>query len=280
MTIFATATATPTIIITPTQSKIVSAFLSQLLLFLILPETGLLMGNGSAMTLGSNIGTRKSQWQLVDYLQRTRAFTKDAVRNVLLSVDRAHFAPNYPYEDRPQSIGYGATISAPHMHAAALEHLVDVIDEDSHILDVGSGSGYLAVCFAKLIGPRGKVVGIEHIEELVHLSIRNVRKNYSELLDSDRLKLVVGDGRNGWPQEAPYQAIHVGAAAPEVPKPLIDQLAIGGRMVIPVGTYNQKFLQIDKLANGEITRRHLADVIYVPLTSKSNQIGSGRDGSL
>lgn len=267
-------------LITPPSKIACILLLSQLLLILFFPQTGLFMGNGGAMTLGSNIGTRTSQWQLVDYLQRSGAFTKNAVRNVLLSVDRADFSSSYPYEDRPQSIGHGATISAPHMHASALEHLIDVIDEDSHILDVGSGSGYLAACFAKLIGPRGKVVGIEHIEELVNLSIQNVQKNNSELLDSGRLQLVVGDGRNGWAQEAPYQAIHVGAAAPEVPKPLIDQLAIGGRMVIPVGTYNQKFLQIDKLANGEITRRHLADVIYVPLTSKSNQIGSGWDGSL
>lgn len=261
-------------IITPTP-KITILLPLFFLLFFGFPRAGLLMNNGTIA-----MSTRTSQWQLVDYLQRTRAFTKNIVRDVLLSIDRADFSPSYPYEDRPQSIGYGATISAPHMHAAALEHLIDVIGEESHILDVGSGSGYLAACFAKLVGPRGKTVGVEHIEELVDLSIRNVRKNNADLLDSGRLQLVVGDGRNGWPQEAPYQAIHVGAAASEIPKSLIDQLAIGGRMVIPVGTYNQKFLQIDKLANGEITRKHLADVIYVPLTSKNNQIGSGRDESL
>jgi protein-L-isoaspartate(D-aspartate) O-methyltransferase len=65
-----------------------------------------------------------------------------------------------------QYIGQGATISAPHMHAAALEHLIDVIREDSHVLDVGSGSGYLATCFAKLIGPTGRVIGIDHIDKL------------------------------------------------------------------------------------------------------------------
>jgi protein-L-isoaspartate(D-aspartate) O-methyltransferase len=70
----------------------------------------------------------------------------------------------------------------------------------------------------------------------------------------------------------------VGAAAPEIPQTLVEQLAIGGRMLIPVGKYNQEFLQIDKLANGRITQKRLYDVIYVPLTSKTEQIA--RDGSL
>lgn len=113
----------------------------------------------------------------------------------------------------------------------ALEGLLSVIRPDSHILDVGSGSGYLTVCFAKMvsrylesiisvrqIGPNGTVVGIEHIDELVTLSEKNIRKHHADLLDSGRIKLVVGDGRKGYEPEAPYDAIHVGAAAKELPQ--------------------------------------------------------------
>uniref|UniRef100_A0A914BXB5 Protein-L-isoaspartate O-methyltransferase n=1 Tax=Acrobeloides nanus TaxID=290746 RepID=A0A914BXB5_9BILA len=191
----------------------------------------------------------------------------------MLSVDRADFAPSNPYSDSPIGIGHGATISAPHMHATALHYLEDVIKNDSHILDVGSGSGYLTMCFAKMIGPNGKVVGIEHIPELVELSIKNIKKSDASLLENGVIKIVEGDGREGYPKEAPYDAIHVGAAAPELPSQLIDQLAVGGRMVIPVGTNYQEFLQIDKTAPDKVEKKTLMGVMYVPLTSRDQQTG-------
>ena len=86
----------------------------------------------------------------------------------------------------------------------------------SPALDVGSGSGYLTVCFAQMVGPQGKVVGIDHIKELVDWSESNVKKNHRDLLGG-RVKLVVGDGRQGYAADGPYHAIHVGAAAPHLP---------------------------------------------------------------
>ena len=91
-------------------------------------------------------------------------------------------------------------------------------------MDVGSGSGYLTVCFAKMVGPTGKVVGIDHIKELVNWSESNVKKNNGDLLASGQIKLVVGDGRQGYAQDGPYHAIHVGAAAPTLPQALVEQL--------------------------------------------------------
>ena len=82
---------------------------------------------------------------------------------------------------------------------------------------MGSGSGYLTVCFAQMVGTSGKVVGIDHIKELVEWSESNVKKNNKDLLN-DRIKLVVGDGRQGYAQNGPYHAIHVGAAAPTLPQ--------------------------------------------------------------
>ncbi|KTG03347.1 hypothetical protein cypCar_00014518 [Cyprinus carpio] len=142
----------------------------------------------------------------------------DRVYDVMLATDRAHFSRCNPYMDSPQSIGYQATISAPHMHAYALELLHDHLYEGAKALDVGSGSGILSVCFARMVGPKGKVIGIDHIKELVEDSIANVKKDDPSLISSGRIKLIVGDGRMGFTEEAPYDAIHVGAAAPTVPQ--------------------------------------------------------------
>ncbi|MFH4978953.1 hypothetical protein AB6A40_005662 [Gnathostoma spinigerum] len=212
---------------------------------------------------------------LVENLKRNGIFSSERVRKAMLAVDRGDFCSHNAYYDSPETIGYNATISAPHMHASALEMLKDHLTEGDRALDVGSGSGYLTVCMAKMVGRTGKVVGIDHINELVEQSKRNILKNHSDLLESGRVVMVVGDGREGYKDEAPYKAIHVGAAAPEIPPMLVEQLASGGRMLIPVGAAhgNQRFLQVDKDLSGKVTVQDLMGVIYVPLTSRERQLG-------
>ena len=134
-----------------------------------------------------------------------------------------------------QSINYNVTISAPHMHTYCLEILKDHLKPGGKSLDVGFGSGYLTVAMSKMMGDQGTSVGIEHIKELCDFAEKNINKHNKKLLDEKKVILICGDGRNGCPEYGPYNCIHVGAAAAELPQALINQLANGGRLVIPVG---------------------------------------------
>ncbi|GMR59371.1 hypothetical protein PMAYCL1PPCAC_29566, partial [Pristionchus mayeri] len=212
-----------------------------------------------------------SNAELVSNLRSAGQFTSDRVEAAMLAVDRGDFTPSHPYRDSPQGIGYNATITAPHMHANALQRLEGQLVEGAKGLDVGSGSGYLTAAMAVMVGSRGKVVGIEHIPQLVEMARRNIEKNHGNLLRSGRVELIEGDGRIGRPIEGGYNAIHVGAAAPTLPMELVRQLADGGRMVIPVGTAHQEFIQIDREGD-RFRQKTLHGVIYVPLTSREEQL--------
>ncbi|KAF8399814.1 hypothetical protein HHK36_015685 [Tetracentron sinense] len=212
---------------------------------------------------------------LVAHLKQKGIVRSKKVAEVMETVDRGLFVPqeNTPYVDSPMAIGYNATISAPHMHGTCLELLEENLQPGMHALDVGSGTGYLTACFALMIGPQGHTVGVEHIPELLTTSIENIQKSAAaQSLKEGSLSMHVGDGRLGWPEFAPYDAIHVGAAAREIPQPLVDQLKPGGRMVIPIGNIFQDLQVIDKNLDGSIHVRTEISVRYVPLTSRDAQL--------
>ncbi|KAL2253908.1 protein-L-isoaspartate O-methyltransferase 1 isoform X2 [Sesamum indicum] len=221
---------------------------------------------------GSSISKNK---QMVEHLQSYGVLRSKKVAEVMETIDRALFVPEGapPYVDSPMQIGHNATISAPHMHAMCLELLEDHLKPGMHALDIGSGTGYLTACFAVMVGPRGRAVGVEHIPELVESSIKNIQKSAAApLFEQGSLSVHVGDGRLGWPEFAPYDAIHVGAAAPEIPPALIEQLKPGGRLVIPVGNIFQDLQVVDKNADGSLSVRSETSVRYVPLTSREAQL--------
>mmetsp|Transcript_40769 Transcript_40769/g.130096 ORF Transcript_40769/g.130096 Transcript_40769/m.130096 type:complete len:226 (-) Transcript_40769:221-898(-) len=123
------------------------------------------------------------------------------VERAMRLVDRGHFSPSggQAYHDSPQVIGYGATISAPHMHAFCLELLAGHLVPGARALDVGSGTGYLSAVMAQMVGPEGRVVGVEHIPQLVEMSLTNMRKDpdNGKLMDSGRVRLLVALARRG-----------------------------------------------------------------------------------
>ena len=200
--------------------------------------------------------------------------------------DRGQFVPpsrpfsGHCYADQPLPIGHGATISAPSMHAMCTEALYPWLTRPgAKALDVGSGSGILLAIFGHIAArsaPSGCVVGVEHIPELVQAAASSLARQPEtlQLVNSKVIQNFLGDARFGPPAEAAglYTCIHVGAAAPFVPVGLINALAPGGRIVMPVGLVGgQELLAIDKDADGALTRSTLCRVQYVPLTSRAEQ---------
>jgi protein-L-isoaspartate(D-aspartate) O-methyltransferase len=192
-----------------------------------------------------------------------RAQLSPRVAAALAKVRREAFVPprssDAAYANRPLPIGHGQTISQPFV-VALMTDLLDLQPDDS-VLEVGTGSGYQAAVLAELAA---KVCSIEVIPELAHIaSAALAAEGY------DTVALRIGDGALGWPERAPFDAIIVTAAAPDIPSALIEQLRPGGRMVIPVGPRHgdQDLILLTKSAAGEVRRRTILPVAFVPLTA-------------
>ena len=225
----------------------------------------------------------KSQKELVNKLQEANIVVSDMVAGVMELVDRKFFCSSNPYNDAPQSIGLGQTISAPHMHAYVLEEILASLQWSSSptltILDVGVGSGYLAACFGEwihpptpMLGKTGVVYGIDVWPELIETSRRNIDAFNPELQKKGTVQIALGDGWKGVDGEH-FDAIHVGAAAYEFPQALMMQLKVGGIMIVPVGPDggSQTLFRISKVGDApdfdptNFVVQELLGVRYVPL---------------
>ena len=216
---------------------------------------GLSLGDFSSNMMSWSAKT-SSMAQLVSYLKASEAITDQAVADVMLKVDRALFCDKGrqteisggPYVDHPLPLECGQTISAPHIHAMSLEVLQSpAMTHGARILDVGSGSGYVSACFA-VMNPSAKVFGIDVYEDLVNSSIRKVATLPGGA--PPNLSLQCADGWGGLIKEGPFHAINVGAAGVSIPARLANSLAVGGRMLIPVGPMRgpQRMLVVSRIS--------------------------------
>ena len=210
----------------------------------------------------------KQRIDVVKHLEKIGYIRDPKIKKSMLKVKREQFVlPDYrrdAYLDMPLPIPGDATISAPHMHAIFMSSVK--LKPGDKVLEVGAGSGILLAYIREVIGSKCKVIGIEFSPETYEFAKKNLKKSgYNK-----KVKLVLGDGSKGLPKEAPFDKIIVSAACPEIPRPLIKQLKLGGILVAPVGgiSSGQDLIYLEKTKKGEMIRKVLGGVIFVPLIGK------------
>lgn len=196
--------------------------------------------------------------QMVEKQIRRRGVRDERVLRVMETVPRHLFVRQSDlasaYEDNPLPIGHNQTISQPYI--VALMTALLSIEPHHRVLEIGTGSGYQAAVLSSLAA---EVFSIEFVKELGIPAEKKLRE-----LGYDNVKLRVGDGYAGWPGEAPFDAIMVTAAPGTCPPVLVSQLVDGGRMAIPVGSYNQELYLMTRRGD-EIDQKKVADVRFVPM---------------
>ncbi|BDV43581.1 hypothetical protein GURASL_25040 [Geotalea uraniireducens] len=198
---------------------------------------------------------------MIEEQLKWRGIRDPAVLAAMREIPREEFVPpelaTIAYADRPLPIGEEQTISQPYIVAYMTEALE--LTAGDRVLEIGTGSGYAAAVLSRIAG---QVYTIERLAELARTA-----RNRLERLGYRNIVVHLGDGTLGWPDHAPYEAIVVTAGAPDIPRPLLEQLAEGGRLVIPVGPHPsfQTLVRIRRLGTDEYRREELLDVRFVPL---------------
>lgn len=202
---------------------------------------------------------------MVEQQLRRRDITDERVLASMEKVPRHLFVPpdlqSLAYADRALPIEHGQTISQPYIVALMTQWAN--VGPESKVLEIGTGSGYQAAVLAEICR---SVFSIEIVESLA----LTAQQRLSELGYS-HVSIRCGDGYLGWPDEAPFDAILVTAAPDHVPQPLIDQLAVGGRLIIPVGRNVQQLTVFEKAADGTVQRFEVASVLFVPMTGRAEE---------
>ncbi|MFV1966391.1 MAG: protein-L-isoaspartate(D-aspartate) O-methyltransferase [Pirellulaceae bacterium] len=203
--------------------------------------------------------------RMVDTQIQARGIRNAGVLEAMRTVPRHRFVPpgqvHAAYNDHPLRIGHGQTISQPYIVALMTELAKPT--KESIALDVGTGSGYQAAVLSNLCK---EVYSIEIIE-----SLANSARQRLEDVGYENLTVRCGDGYRGWPEKAPFDLIIVAAAPDHVPQPLVDQLREGGRLIIPVGSYFQELMVVEKLPGGKSRAWKKTGVAFVPMTGEAQE---------
>jgi protein-L-isoaspartate(D-aspartate) O-methyltransferase len=206
----------------------------------------------------------KQRLRMVEQQIKARGIRDQAVLEALKKTPRHRFVPEshrrLSYEDHPLPIGQNQTISQPFI-VAYMTEAAEISPQDK-VLEIGTGSGYQAAILGEIAK---EVYSIEIIPELAE----RARQTLGEL-GYKKVQVRAGNGYLGWPEHAPFDAIIVTAAPDEIPKALVEQLAVNGKMVIPVGTDNQEMVIITKTKDGVVEKRTMP-VRFVPMTGKPKQ---------
>jgi len=203
-----------------------------------------------------------SRQRMVETQLRARGISDGRVLDAMIRVPRHEFAPeryrDQAYEDHPLPIIEGQTISQPYIVARMLEALS--LSPSDRVLEVGTGSGYLTALLAELAA---QVVSVER-----HATLANAARELLSRMGYNNVRVLVGDGSQGYAANAPYDAIIVSAAAADVPRALLQQLSEGGRMIIPVGMADSQQLQLIRKVGGQ-ARTSLHELCrFVPLVAE------------
>lgn len=208
---------------------------------------------------------KTTKQEMIERQLKGRDITDPNVLMAMREVDRTLFVPlnleEEAYKDGPLPIGEGQTISQPYI-VAYMAQLLNLKKEDT-ILEVGSGCGYNAAVISKLVS---HVYSVEIIEWLADQAKWHLLKAGIE-----NVTVKQGDGYQGWSEHAPYDAIILTAAPPEIPGPLRKQLKVGGKMLAPVGENNQKLVLIEKINENEFSEETLIPVRFVPMTGQAQK---------
>lgn len=208
---------------------------------------------------------RQSQRTLmVDQQIAGRGIKDSRVLKAMRKVPRHRFVPDdlstVAYEDGPLPIGYGQTISQPYI-VAYMTEAVELTGKEK-VLEIGTGSGYQAAVLAEIVS---KVFTIEIVESLARESEKTL-----QALGYSNVTVRAGDGYQGWPDEAPFDVIILTAAPDHVPQPLMEQLKVGGRLILPTGRWLQELVLIRRTQTG-FERNSLLPVAFVPMTGEAEQ---------
>jgi protein-L-isoaspartate(D-aspartate) O-methyltransferase len=213
---------------------------------------------------GSRVGNQEDQLktvrlQMVEQQLRQRGIRDERVLQVMAEIPRHLFVPapwrSYAYDDGPLPIGEEQTISQPYIVALMSESLL--LTGTETVLEIGTGSGYQAAVLSRLAR---RVYSVEILPGLA----KTARERLAAL-GFDNVTVIVGDGNYGWAPGSPYNAIMVTAAAPQVPQPLVDQLAEGGRLVLPIERHGRQHLLRLRKVEGRLLEEDLGLVRFVPL---------------